>query len=389
MVDILSLQFPNTLIGTGSVSAIAGLAKKSGVQKVLIITDQGIVQTGIIDKIKSSLADTGIEIGVYDNCLPDAPSNVIEHCAQKVVEGNYGLLVGVGGGSVLDTTKVVSLVASTGKKVQDFIGLEEIEADRVIPKILIPTTAGTGSEWTAVAVVTDKTDGKKKRVGRAPCLMADTAIIDPELTLGLPQKITADTGFDVLAHAIEAYVSTKATIVGDMFAEKTIELVANNLREAYTTGKNNITARHNMAVAATLAAGALQASHAGLAHCMDGLIVEKAKISHGAALGILLPHVMEFNRIAAPEKFARIARLMGEDTANMSDKDAAAKAPGAVRKLSDDLEMIGQMEKVGVKSEDIPELVGSFMKNWIGLANMINPREATSEDIEGVFMAAL
>ena len=288
----------------------------------------------------------------------------------------------------MDTAKAVSLAAPSGKEVQTFIGPEK-DTGQVIPKILVPTTAGTGSEWTAVAVITDQTDGKKKLIGRAPYVRADAALIDPELTLGLPQRVSAETGVDALAHAIEAYVSCKATIVGDMFAETAIRIVSESLRAAYSKGTKNVEARYRMSVAATLASGALQASHAGLAHCMDGLIVEKGKISHGAALGILLPHVMEFNLVAVPEKFGRIAKLMGEKTDGQAVMDAAKKAPEAVKKLCRDLGMVQRLEEIGISSDNIPQLVEDFVRIWLDLSNMINPRDVNREDVERIFTAAL
>lgn len=388
MTDILSLQFPRTIIGLGSVYHIGDIAKDFGGTNVFIITDPGVVKAGLIDKIKSPLQKAGLRIGIFDGCKPDAPTDTIHECSEKVREGNYNLLIGVGGGSVMDTTKVVSLVSPSGKKAQDFIGPEK-DVDKVLPKILVPTTAGTGSEWTAVAVITDETDGKKKLIGRAPYVRAEAAIVDPELTLGLPQRVTADTGMDALTHAIEAYVSCKATIIGDMFGEAAIRLISEHLRMAYAKGNKNVEARYNMSIAATLASGALQASHAGLAHCMDGLIVQKAKISHGAALSILLPYVMEFNLVAVPGKFTRIAELMGEKIDGLSIMDAARKAPEAVRGLCRDIGMVQKLSDVGISDADILQIVDDFVAIWIDLANLINPRDVTPADVERIFKAAL
>jgi alcohol dehydrogenase len=207
--------------------------------------------------------------------------------------------------------------------------------------------------------------------------------------MDLPQKVTAETGFDALSHAIEAYVSLKATIIGDMFAEAAIKLISENLRSAFAKGSKNVEARCNMSIAATLASGALQASHAGLAHCMDGLVVESAKISHGAALGILLPLVMEFNLVAVPEKFAKIAELMGEKINGLSSMDAARRAPEAIRALCQDIGMVQRMSDVGITRENIPSLVEFFEKIWLQLSNMINPREVNRADIERIFNSAL
>ena len=389
MNNILSLVLPRTIIGLGSSVSVGSVAKDLGATKVFIITDAGVVKGGLLEKIKSSLEGAGFKIGIFDGCQPNAPSNIIHECSEKVREGNYDMLVGVGGGSVMDTTKAVSIVVATGKKIQDFIGGDK-GVKKVLPKILIPTTAGTGSEWTIVAIITDESDGKKKPVGRAPYVRADAVIVDPELTLGLPQRGTAETGIDALSHAIEAYVSCKSTgIICDMFAETAIRLVSDNLRLAYAKGSKNIEARNKMSIAATLAAGALQVSHAGLAHCMDGLIVERAHISHGEALGILLPHVMEFNRVAAPEKFAKIAELMGEKIDNLSVMEASRKSVDAMIGLCKDVGIAQRLRDVGISEGEIPKIADDFEVLWTALANEINPRDVRRDDVEKILRAAL
>jgi len=201
--------------------------------------------------------------------------------------------------------------------------------------------------------------------------------------------VTADTGIDALTHAIECYVGTKSTIVSEMFSEAAIKLISENLRLVYAKGSKNIEARYKMSVAATLAAGAIQVAAAGLTHTMDGLVVEKVHISHGAALGILLPHVMEFNLVAAPAKFVRIAELMGEKTDGLSVMDAARKAVAAVRELCKDIEMAQRLSAVGISDADIPQLVDDFVAQWIGFANVINPRDVSRKDAERIFKAAL
>ena len=211
MNDILSLQLPKTVVGMGSVSSIGNVAKEFGASNVLIITDEGVVNAGLVEKVNASLEKAGLTVGVFDGCKADAPSETIHRCSEQARNGNFELLIGIGGGSVLDTAKAVSLVAPSAQNVQDFIGPEK-EVGEVLPKILVPTTAGTGSEWTAVAVITDETDGKKKLIGRASYVRAEAAVIDPQLTMDLPQKVTAETGFDALSHAIEAYVSFERRI---------------------------------------------------------------------------------------------------------------------------------------------------------------------------------
>jgi alcohol dehydrogenase class IV len=270
------------------------------------------------------------------------------------------------------------LVASTGKKVQDFIGLETIEVDRIIPKILIPTTAGTGSEWTAVAVVTDKTDKKKKRVGRAPCLMANTAIIDPELTLGLPKKITADTGFDVLAHAIEAYTSTLATPVTDMMCEKAIRLAGKYLRRAVKDGTDR-EARNGMAFANTMsgfsiAVGIVTVCH-GLAHSVGGV----AGTIHGETLAAMTPQTMRFSMKGNPDKYKNIGMFLRDEYINMGQdllEDSVEEVEDLIRAIGMDNGLAAQ----GVKENQIEQIADGVI-NYMGGSIEIDPMNPVKEDL--------
>jgi alcohol dehydrogenase class IV len=387
MPDIISIQIPYTLMGEGGVSGIGDIIGGFDATNVLIVTDSGIVKGGLLDKIISPLQNIGCKFDVFDECQANAPSHVIEECSKRVREGGYDLLIGVGGGSVLDTAKIVSVVASSGMKVQDLL-ISGKGKGKVLPKILVPTTSGTGSEWSEIGMFTDETDGQKKAL-RINQFYPNATIVDPEMTLNLPQRITADTGMDALSHAIEGYVSVRSNIVSDMFAEAALRLIPENLRLAYAKGHRHMEARRKLAIASSLAMEAGVICGVGLAHYLDGFIVTRAHISHGAALSILLPHVMEFHLVAAPTKFAKIAALMGEKIEGLSVMDAARKSVDAVRRLIQDLGMTQRLRDVGINDKDIPQIVDDLFMYMLPVIERNNPRLVSREDVTRVLRAAL
>jgi alcohol dehydrogenase class IV len=364
---------------------VAALVQELGSKKPVILTDPGVIRAGLLESVKASLEKAKIAVEIIDGCQPDAPLKAIQECARRVKEGSHDLIIAVGGGSVMDTAKAVSVLAATGEEVRSLLGTTLMNRTG-LAKILIPTTAGTGSEWSGAAAVTDETDGQKKIV-RGRFTWAERAIIDPLLTLNLPPRVTADTGMDALCHAIEAYVTWKANIISDMFAEKSIQLINRNLRQAYAKGSKHVETRYEMAIAAALAMQAGMASGLGLVHAMNYPVAMKAHLSHGASIGILLPHVMEFNLLGNAEKYAKIAHFLGEDISGLSGMDAAHKAVEAVRKLSRDLGMMQKMREGGFEKEDIPGFV-EYLFQFMPYGLEINPRDLTREEAAEIFEAA-
>jgi len=307
------LRIPDMLIGTGAVeSNIAPLVKKLGGNKVLIVTDPGVVQAGLVDKVKQPLEKEGIEFGIFDGCEPNAPLSVIKKCAQLVKQAGYDMLVGIGGGSTLDTTKVVSILATAEDIAKEDLNkyiTEVAPPRRGLPKIFIPTTAGTGADVTISAVVlTD--EGVKRGIVSEHCL-PEAAIIDPLMTLHLPQVITAETGMDAFIHAFEPYTSLNPHVVSDMFSEMAMKLVSENLRKAYYKGAENLEARYNMAIASSLGIVPLFIAGTALVHIMAQALQIEANCTHGLSCSIMLPPVMEFNMLTNPTRYARVAELMG------------------------------------------------------------------------------
>ena len=349
------VRLPYTLIGTGTVGRVGELTKHLGGKKILIVTDSGVVQAGLLDKVKEPLEKESIEFGIFDSCEPNCPVDVVQRCAQFAKEGGYNLMIGLGGGSILDTTKLASIAAATGditlESIRNYV-TGELPAPG-LPKILVPTTAGTGSEISPVAVLVD-VDGVKKAVRHEYCL-ANIAIVDPSTTQYLPPDITAHTGIDALAHAFEAYLCITPNVLSDMMAEMTIKLISGNLRAAYYNGA--LEARYNMAIAATYAMSAVFMSGFSLYHAMGQSLQIEAKTTHGVSLYLVMPPIMEFNLMATPQRFARIAELMGEKIEGLSLREAALKSIDAVKQLGTDIGLPQRLRDIGVKKEQIPRFV--------------------------------
>lgn len=380
-----SFSIPRTLVGIGTGDELGTIIKEANSKKPLVVTDESLSKTPLIDKLTASLKLEGISFGLFDGCKPDAPFSTVEQCNKMFKEDGYDLLVALGGGSVMDTAKAVSVMAAgNGHSIQDCLGQYKVNWTAV-PVVLIPTTAGTGSEWTWVAIVTDDSIGIKRSI-YSYSLHPFAVIIDPSFTTDLPPKITAETGMDALVHGIESYTSWKANIVSNMFAEKSIGLISGNLRAAYSQGKDNMETRFNMAIGAALGFSFIF-SGLGLSHAMSYPLQMTSHISHGASCSIMLPYVMEFNLPVSEGKYAKIAHLMGENVECLSLQCKARKAIDAAVQLSKDVGMPQRMRDVGIKKEDIPGFVENVLEFQPHVIE-VNARRAENKDLTKIFEAA-
>lgn len=380
------VRLPYILTGDGTVNETGEIARNLGAKKALIVSDAGIIQAGLLNGVRESLRKERIEFGVFDGCEPNAPVGTIKRCADIARDGKYDLLIGVGGGSVMDTAKLAA-IAAKGQDSEKDIKQYTVNGPprRGLPKILIPTTAGTGSEASTAAVLTD-TEGMVRGT-RGEYTVAEVAIVDPLLTLNLPPRITAESGIDAFCHAFEAYTGRRAHLLSLALDEMAIKLVAENLRPAYREGARNPEARYKMAVAATYAMASVSMAQANLPHAMGHALQSVVNTSHGNSLAILLPPIMEFNASACPEKFARVAELMGEKIENLSLPEASLKAIAAVRQLISDIDLPQRLRDIGVKKERIPRMVDILFD--INRRNVdANPRLVSREDATRIFEVA-
>jgi alcohol dehydrogenase class IV len=329
------------------------------------------------------LEEAGLRFFLFDRVESEPPAPIVDEAAQFIKEKGIDIVIGVGGGSSLDVAKGASLLACNTGHVLDYCGMDLIPK-RGVPKILVPTTAGTGSEVTRVFVVTDKRDNMKKVV-YSNYAISDLAIVDPMLTLSMPGKVTADTGMDALVHAIETYVSVNATPFSDLLASKAIELIAKYLPMAFAKSEN-IEARYHMSLASLLAGLAFASGGLGAVHALAYPLGTEYHLSHGRTNAVMLPHVMEFNLIGNYFRYAMIAEMMGKGGNIIDLKAKVAKAVEAVIELLDDVQIPYHLRDYGIPKEAIPRLVDGGMKQ--ARLFVPNPRNLSESDVEAIYIKA-
>ncbi len=306
-------------IGAGAINKLAETLLSLDCKAPCIITDSMMLQLGYVERVTDLLSAANIHTGVFADCIPEPTDNSIRAAVELVAGGAYDSLIALGGGSAIDSAKAIGILAKLGGDMRDYKVPNQVTAAG-IPVIAIPTTAGTGSEATRATIITDATsDEKMLCMGLG--LMPIAAIIDYELTLSLPPRVTADTGIDALTHAIEAYVSRKANAFSDQQAIAAIKLLAPNLRAAFHEPENR-SAREAMMLGATLAGIAFSNASVALVHGMSRPIGAHFHVPHGLSNAMLLPAVTEFSIPGAPERYADCARLMG--VASTQDDNATA-----------------------------------------------------------------
>jgi alcohol dehydrogenase len=377
-----SFQLPTRIeFGHGVSANVGDEAKGLGGSRALVVTDPGVKNAGLVEPILARLDGAGVDWVIFDEVSPNPRDTQVQTGSDFAASEGCDVLVAIGGGSPMDTAKAIGVVLTGGGRIQDYEGLGLVKGP-ITPLIAIPTTSGTGSEVTFWSVITDTERSFKMSVG-SPLCAATVALVDPDLTVGLPAGITAYTGVDALTHAVEGYTATLSEPLTDSLAVSAIRLIGTSLRQAYANGAN-LDARYDMSLASLLAGVAFGNSDIGAVHCMGEAIGGLYDVPHGIAMAIYLPHVVEFNAIAVPEKFAVVAEALGKDVSGTSAVDAAKCAAAAIRELTDDLG-IPSAPEVGVKSEDVPRLAKASAVN---VSVESNPRVVTEKDFVALFEAA-
>ncbi len=360
------------VFGNGVIKNIGSEAQKLG-RRALIVTDKGVRQAGWIDAIADSLTASGVAMEIFDAVEPNPRDTTVHKGAAMAKDFGCDLLVGVGGGSPIDTAKAIGVIVAEGGIIQDYEGLDKVSKP-IMPLMAIPTTAGTGTEVTFWAVVTDTERKFKMSVG-SPLMAARIALVDPEITFSLPAALTASTGLDALVHAIEAYTALAAQPVSDALALSAIEIIGQNIRPAYANGEN-AEARYNMMLGSMLAGIAFGNSDTAGVHCMGEAMGGLYDIGHGISMAICLPYMIEHNLIADPPKFAKVAKALGENVEGLPVMEAARKAVDGAWKLCADLNIPTAREE-GLREEDFERLADAAANNvCVG----DNPRLMTKED---------
>lgn len=362
--------------GFGALQDLGGEIKRLGGSRVLIITDPGIKGAGILDAVRQVVENAGFTCGAFAEVESDPRVEVVAASLEAAKTFQPNLIVGVGGGSSLDISKVTSVMLTNGGQIDSYFGMELVPSPGV-PLILMPTTAGTGSEVTSIAVLSDTKNNVKKGIV-SEHLYARVVMLDPELTLGLPARITAMTGMDALVHAMESYTGRRATVFTDTLNLQAIRMIASNLRKAYANGSNR-NARENMLYASCLAGMAFSNTQNGLDHALALAIGGRYHLPHGLLTAFICPWVMDYNLMAVPEKFVRIAEAFGEDTSGISEMEAARLAVLVVQDLLDDVGISYKLSTYGVPQEEFPAIA----KATVGAVRLIsnNPRDVTEENV--------
>ena len=381
--QIYSFQAPTKMIfGSGALQELVTELKRLNMGKPLIVTDPGLKKAGILDKVTTLLSEKSIPFSVFDGVDENPSVETVVKGAGIYRDEKCAGFIALGGGSPTDATKSIGILISNPGEITQYEGPGKV-GKPIPPIIAIPTTYGTGSEATFVSVITDK-KRTFKFVISSPHLFCAAAILDPNLLVTLPRKIGAATGMDALTHSIETHVTLIAQPISSALALHAVKLIAENLRQAIASDYN-VAATENMMVASAIAGMAFTNSRLGAVHAMAHPLGAHYGIHHGMSCGLLLPHVMEFSLGACPEKFAEVARAMGENTQSLPPMDAAYKAVEAVRKLMRDIDMPFTLREVGVREEKIPQLVADSMLSG---SILINPRKTGKEDVEKLFRKA-
>ncbi len=370
--------------GCGVVRALPERLRAIGASKAFLVTDPGIRAAGILDEVTRPLEAAGIEFSICDSVKPDSGSALIDETAGALKQSGAGAVVGIGGGSSLDTAKAVAALATNSGSCLDYVGLHKVR-NRPLPMIAIPTTAGTGSEVTLWSVFTDESRAVKVAIGSTVIFPA-VALCDPDLTLALPPPLTAATGMDALAHAIECYTNNACQPISAALALQAIELIGRFLRSAVLNGRNR-QSRYAMMLASTMAGIAMNPTRLGLAHALAMPLGSwDLRVPHGFVLAITLPAVMEFNYLAEPERYVEVARALGEPVDGVLRLDAARQAVDAVRRLARDIGIPESLSRVGVREEHVRPVVEEAMKS----GNVpVNPRRTCAEDLSRILRQVL
>jgi alcohol dehydrogenase class IV len=385
------------IFGSGAIARIPALISRFGAQRVAILTDPGVDRAGLLGKVEAVLRAAGCKPQVYADAMPEPDMASVLACCAQLRGAAPDLLIALGGGSSIDLAKIVGLLLSHGGHPSDYYGENKVPG-KIMPIIAIPTTAGTGSEVSPVAIVTD--DKLRMKVGISDNhLRPAVALLDPGLTLKLPPYITACTGMDALTQAIEAYYGKDYRYVEtdsdpiyqgsnpmtDALAERAIGLIAENLPLAVHQG-SNLEARSNMMLGNILSALAFSNSGVSWVHAVAYPVAERAPRPHGEVVGLLLPYGMEYNAVAAPDRLARIGELLGESRKAARE----VRIEGGIARifqLLGNLGMPSRLSQIGIRREQIGEIVDNSLT--IERLNRLNPRAPVRDDLVRLLERAL
>jgi len=385
MASICELKMPgNVFVGAGSVERLKDVVLNYGAKKITIITDRGVWDSGLVKKPKSALETAGVELNVFHDVPAEPAVGQIETIFENIKAFNSHMLIGIGGGSVMDTAKILSIMATNDANPRNFLGIDKVK-NKGIPTLMIPTTAGTGAEVTPNAIVLLPENGCKQGIVSRK-IIPDSVILDPSMTVNLPKSLTASTGMDAFCHAIECYISLEANPLSDSFAIRAMHLIWRSIRNAYCNG-SDINARSDMLLGSFFAGLALSTSGGTAIHAMSYPLGGKYRVPHGVSNAILLPHLMKFNMTAVEQRLAALTVNLELSGDAISEKQRAEKFVEDIYLLVHDLNLPEDFKNYKIPECDI-DMLSQAAFNIKRLMNN-NPRKMAIEDIKNIYKRLL
>lgn len=372
-----------SLMGADCLKDAGDQVGELGFKKALIVTDKVLGQIGIVKKVTDVLDNKNIEYAIYDETKPNPTVKNVNDGLALLKEKECDFVISLGGGSAHDCAKGIALLATNGGEIKDYEGVDKSKKPQ-LPMVGINTTAGTGSEMTLFAIITDEERHIKMALVDKH-LTPIIAVNDPMLMLAMPKSLTAATGMDALTHAVEAYVSTAATPITDACAEKAIELISNYLVNAVENGED-LEARDMMAYAEYLAGMAFNNASLGYVHAMAHQLGGFYNLPHGVCNAILLPHIQEYNKATSASRLAKIAKIMGGNIEGLTDEQGADLCIDMIKSLSQTIGIPEGLGVLGVKESDFETLATNALNDACSLTN---PRKGNLEEVIAIFKKAM
>ena len=384
MLKEFTFQIVNKIeVGAFSGRKIGRIAEDLGFRKVLLVVDYNLRKKGLIEHIFNSLMEEGVNFEIFDGIKSEPTIDEVDQAIKVLgVASNFDGVIGIGGGSTIDVAKLLAVSKSIKGSIKNYIGIDLIKEPGV-PAIMLPTTAGTGAETTPNAIVKNPIEGWKKGIVSS-YLIPKMVILDPELTVSLPSKITAETGIDAFTHAIECFIGNKSNMMSDLFALEAIRLIATNLHQAVREGNDRV-ARYNMLLASFYGGVAITNSGTGGVHALSYPLGAKFNLSHGLSNSVLLAEVMRFNAKAVPEKFVKVGEMMGIKSDMFSREEIVELTVNEIDALAKGAGIC--FEEFTISEEILEDLAKLAMAEQRLLEN--NPRPITQEDAREIYRRAL
>lgn len=379
---VFTFLTPSPIVfGYGALAQLPQVVREFEAKKVCIVSDKGVVEAGWTDKAKTVLEGTGLHAFVFDEVEPEPDIRSVDRCSDLAKKNGVEVLIGLGGGSAIDVAKGASIVMKHGKSIFDYLGVDHVPG-RTIPKVLIPTTAGTGSEVTPFAIFKDKKERRKTAI-QSKYVVGEVAIVDPEISISCPPRVTAVCGMDAFTHAIESYTSINGGDLTEDLSLKAIQLIGENLLKAYANG-NNRAARYNMSLGSLYAGLGIANAGSGAVGALSYPVEGTYNVIHGIGNSLLLPHVVKYNSVANYDKIINIAgalKLSFDD-----GRKATEQVIAFINALMEEFAFPKTLRALGAKKEDLKALADDGIKRERVLKN--NMRKIQYEDAIRIYEMA-